>query len=97
MDKVYTLVIATGALVFVSSLFMKKERLFISPVAAENSSPTRSTNQAPLPSMLSQVDISWKNDIEATLRSLALSPMANIVKARSRCGGEFSESKEIHL
>jgi hypothetical protein len=64
MDKVYALVIATGALAFVSSLFMKREKLFIkavasgdgnvpchanlSPAAVENSSPTRSANQAPL-------------------------------------------------
>jgi hypothetical protein len=33
MDKVYALVIAPGAPVFVSSLFMKREKLFIKAVA----------------------------------------------------------------
>jgi len=33
MDKVYALVIATGALAFVSSLFVKREKLFIKAVA----------------------------------------------------------------
>jgi hypothetical protein len=33
MDKVYALVIVAGALVLVSSLFMKREKLFMKVVA----------------------------------------------------------------